>query len=97
MVWQRCSLIANSAELFDTIVVVLRLKLNDRLLESHVWRLNKFTMTWLLVTKISIERNIPCGGLTAALRRAAMVYWKACNFGPSVCEEEYGNTACVNN
>jgi hypothetical protein len=82
--------------LFDKIVSRCAFrKLNDRLLESQV--LYNCTMTWLLVTKISIERNTPSGSLTAALRRAAqsMVYWKACNSKSSVCEEEYWNTVCA--
>jgi hypothetical protein len=65
--------------LFDEIVSRYAFrKLNDHLLELQVWRLKKCAITWLLVTKISIERNIPYGGLTAALRCVAqsMVYWK---------------------
>lgn len=96
--WQRCSLIANFAELFDKIASRCAFrKLNHCLLESQVPRLNECNMTWLLVTKISIETNIPYADITAALRRAAqsMVYWKACSFGLSVCEEEYWNTACA--
>jgi hypothetical protein len=36
------------------------------------------SIPWLLVTEISVERNIPYGGLTVVLRCAAqsMVYWK---------------------
>jgi ankyrin repeat protein len=72
-------------------------KLNYYNLEKEAWNMSYYTVTWLLVNKISSEGDTSYGDLITTVRHAAqsIVYWKACDSDTSVHEEGYWNTVCA--